>query len=417
MVNLFFKSKKYIFAVLNYQIMENLFRTYGRLLEATDLSFTRYLYPKINWDNRLIVIKGAKGVGKTTMILQHIKRSFPKPETALYVSLDNMWFANHSLTELVEYHYTHGGTHLFMDEVHKYKNWQQEVKNIYDSYPDYHLVLTGSSMLKINEHLTADLSRRYRGYTMEGLSFREYLQLEGVATLDVISFEDILKNHFTLASQITSKVKVLLYFERYLRTGFYPFYRDEGDGFFDRLQQTIENIVSEEIPSVGKIEYDSVYKAKQFLGILAETTPYTLNISSMCNVMQTSRNNALKLIDLLDSAALIRRLYAESSGVKMLVKPEKILFANTNLMYALSGKADAGTVRETFLASQLAPFYRIAMPQQGDLQVDDKWLFEVGGKKKKFSQIKDIEDSFVVSDDIEIGYGNKIPLWLFGLMY
>ena len=414
---MFFKSKKYIFAVLNYQIMENLFRTYGRLLEATDLSFTRYLYPKINWENRLIVIKGAKGVGNTTMILQHIKRSFPKPETALYVSLDNIWFANHSLTELVEYHYTHGGTHLFMDEVHKYKNWQQEVKNIYDSYPDYHLVLTGSSMLKINEHLTADLSRRYRGYTMEGLSFREYLQLEGVASLDVISFEDILKNHFTLASQITSKVKVLLYFERYLRTGFYPFYRDEGDGFFDRLQQTIENIVSDEIPSVGKIEYDSVYKAKQFLGILAETTPYTLNISSMCNVMQTSRNNALKLIDLLDSAALIRRLYAESSGVKMLVKPEKILFANTNLMYALSGKADAGTVRETFLASQLAPFHRLAMPQQGDLQVDDKWLFEVGGKKKKFSQIKGIEDSFVVSDDLEIGYGNKIPLWLFGLMY
>lgn len=397
--------------------MDNLYRTYGRLLAATDMGFTRYLYPTINWDNRLIVIKGAKGVGKTTMILQHIKRTFPNPEAALYVSLDNIWFANHTITELVEYHYTHGGTHLFMDEVHKYKNWQQEVKNIYDSYPDFHVVLTGSSMLKINEHLTADLSRRYRGYTMEGLSFREYLQLEGVANLDVVSLEDILQNHFSIASQITFKVKVLQHFERYLRTGFYPFYREEGDGFSDRLQQTIENIVGDEIPSVGNIEYDSVYKAKQFLGILAETTPYTLNISSMCNVMQTSRNNALKLIDLMDRAALIRRLYAESSGMKMLVKPEKILFANTNLMFALSPKADAGTVRETFLASQLAAFHRIAMPQQGDLQVDDKWLFEVGGKKKKFSQIKDVEGSFVVSDNIEIGYGNKIPIWLFGMMY
>ena len=189
--------------------MDNLYRTYGRLLAATDMGFMRYLYPTINWDNRLIVIKGAKGVGKTTMILQHIKRTFPNPEAALYVSLDNIWFANHTITELVEYHYTHGGTHLFMDEVHKYKNWQQEVKNIYDSYPDFHLVLTGSSMLKINEHLTADLSRRYRGYTMEGLSFREYLQLEGVANLDVVSLEDILQNHFSIASQITSQVKVL----------------------------------------------------------------------------------------------------------------------------------------------------------------------------------------------------------------
>ncbi|MBQ4386975.1 MAG: AAA family ATPase [Prevotella sp.] len=276
--------------------MDRLFKTYGRLLAETDLRFTRYLYEKINWDNRLIVIKGAKGVGKTTMILQHILRTFADKEKALYVSLDHLWFANHSVLDLAEYHYTHGGTHLFLDEVHKYKGWQQEVKNIYDSYPDMHIVVTGSSMLKLEESLVGDLSRRHRQYTLEGLSFREYLLLEQVAELPVLTLEQILENHFMEASQMTSKVKVLSYFEKYLVAGYYPFYKEEGDGFADRLQQVIDTIVTSEIPSVANIEYDSVYKAKQLLAILAETSPYTLNISSLCNTLQSSRNNVLKLV-------------------------------------------------------------------------------------------------------------------------
>lgn len=397
--------------------MDTLFKTYGRLLADTDLSFTRYLYNKINWDNRLIVIKGAKGVGKTTMLLQHIKRNFQQVEKALYVSLDNMWFANHTLLELAEYHYTHGGTHLFLDEVHKYKGWQQEVKNIYDSYPHLHLVVTGSSMLKIEESLTADLSRRHRTYTMEGLSFREYLKLEQVADLPVLSLETILNNHFTEASQITSKVKVLQHFEKYIESGYYPFYREEGDGFFDRLQQVIDTVVTTEIPAVSHIEYDSVYKVRQLLAVLAEMKPYTLNISSLCTTLQSSRNNVLKLLDLMDKAALVRRLYATNGGMNMLTKPEKILFYNTNLMHCLTPQVDSGTMRETYLASQVGVDHQLYMPNKGDLVVDDKWLFEVGGKRKDFSQIKDMKDSFVVSDNMEIGHGNKIPLWLFGLLY
>ena len=397
--------------------MDTLFKTYGRLLADTDLSFTRYLYDKINWDNRLIVIKGAKGVGKTTMLLQHIKRNFQQVEKALYVSLDNLWFANHTLLELAEYHYTHGGTHLFLDEVHKYKGWQQEVKNIYDSYPHLHLVVTGSSMLKIEESLTADLSRRHRTYTMEGLSFREYLKLEQVADLPVLSLETILNNHFTEASQITSKVKVLQHFEKYIESGYYPFYREEGDGFFDRLQQVIDTVVTTEIPAVSHIEYDSVYKVRQLLAVLAEMKPYTLNISSLCTTLQSSRNNVLKLLDLMDKAALVRRLYATNGGMNMLTKPEKILFYNTNLMHCLTPQVDSGTMRETYLASQVGVDHQLYMPNKGDLVVDDKWLFEVGGKRKDFSQIKDMKDSFVVSDNIEIGHGNKIPLWLFGLLY
>lgn len=397
--------------------MDRLFKAYGRLLAGTDMRFIRYIYDKINWDNRLIVIKGAKGVGKTTMLLQHIKRCFPNAEKALYASLDHLWFSTHTILELAEYHYTHGGTHLFLDEVHKYKGWQQEIKNIYDSYPKLHVVVTGSSMLKIEESLVADLSRRHRLYTMEGLSFREYLQLEQVAELPVVPIEEILHNHFTLASQITSEVKVLHHFEKYVKFGYYPFYREEGDGFFDRLQQVIDTIVTSEIPAVSNIEYDSVYKAKQLLAVLAEQTPYTLNISSLCNTLQSSRNNVLKLLDLMDKAALIRRLYASAEGMNTLTKPEKILFYNTNLMYCLTPKADTGTSRETYLASQLGVAHQLSMPAKGDIVADGRWLFEVGGKKKGFSQIKGVEESFVVADDMEIGYGNKIPLWLFGMMY
>ena len=397
--------------------MQRLFVTYGRLLAETDLKFTRYLYEKIDWNNRLIVIKGAKGVGKTTMLLQHIKRTFPEVQKALYASVDHIWFSTHTILELAEYHYTHNGTHLFLDEIHKYPNWQQEIKNIYDSYPQLHLVITGSSMLKLEESLTADLSRRHRLYTMEGLSFREYLALEGIADFPVLTLEDILANHFLKASEITSKTKVLPHFERYVRMGYYPFYKDDGDGFAERLQQVINTILENEIPAVSKIEYDSVYKAKQLLGILAEQIPYTMNISSICSTLEASRNNVLKLFDLMNKAALIRRLYSESKGMKMLNKPEKVLFNNTNIMYALSPNADSGTMRETFLASQISVGHSLSMPDKGDLTVDGAYTFEVGGKKKGFAQISDVKNSFVASDNIEIGMGNKVPLWLFGLLY
>ena len=397
--------------------MDRIYKTYGRLLAGTDLGFTRYLYDQINWDNKLIVIKGAKGVGKTTMLLQHILKTFPDKQKALYVSLDHIWFARHTLLDLAEYHYTHGGTHLFLDEVHKYKGWQQEIKNIYDSYPDLHVVVTGSSMLRLEESLVGDLSRRHRQYTLEGLSFREYLELEQVAHLPAFSLETVLNDHFMLASQITSKVKVLGHFEKYVEAGYYPFYREEGDGFSDRLQQVIDTIINTEIPSVSNIEYDSVYKAKLLLAVLAESSPYTLNISGLCNTLQASRNNVMKLLDLMDKAALVRRLYSADSGMNMLTKPEKVLFANTNLMYCLTPRAEDGTMRETFLASQLAVAHQLSMPTQGDLVADGRWLFEVGGKNKGFKQIKGVENSYIVSDKIDIGHGNKIPLWLFGMLY
>ena len=209
----------------------------------------------------------------------------------------------------------------------------------------------------------------------------------------------------------------LAYFDKYIKTGYYPFYREDGDGFDDRLQQVIDTIVTSEIPSISDVEYASVYKAKQLMAILAGQPPYTLNISSLCNTLQSSRNNVMKLIDLMDKAALIRRLYSEKESMNRLTKPEKVLFYNTNLMYCLNSSADAGTMRETYLASQLGLSHKLYAPNYGDLVVDGRWVFEVGGRGKGFSQIKNIKDSFVVGDNMEIGHGNKIPLWLFGMLY
>lgn len=396
--------------------MQRLLENYNRLLGDTSLAFIRYLEGSINWDNRLILIKGARGVGKTTLLLQHIRKSFPDTAKALYVSADYIWFANHTLIDLAEYHYTHGGTHLFIDEIHRYPNWQQEIKNIYDSYSHLNVVITGSSMLQL-EHSIADLSRRCRVYTMQGMSFREYLKLENIADFPVISLEDILQRHTQIASQMTSQVRILGHFDDYICRGYYPFYHEEGDGMSERLLQVINTVLNEDIPAVAQVEYDTVYKMRQLLAILSEQSPYTLNVSALARMLSTSTAQVLKLMDLLHKAAIIRRLYQKESGLKMMQKPEKILFDNTNIMCALSATADRGTMRETFFAGMLAKEHNISMPQAGDLLVDKKYLFEVGGRGKGYKQVANIPNSYVVNDGVDIGFENKIPLWLFGMMY
>ena len=379
------------------------------------MDFTRYLYGQINWDNRLILLKGPKGVGKTTMLLQHIKRTFPNVDKAFYASADNSWFATHTIVDLAEYLVSHGVTHLFLDEVHKYNNWDKHIKEVYDSFPKLHIVITGSSMLQLNE-TEADLSRRCRTYTMQGLSFREYLKLEEVAQLSVLTLEDVLQKHMTIAAHISNQLPVMKHFESYLAHGYYPFYKEEGDGFPERLENVVNTVIQVEMPSVAKISYELVYKIKIMLGVLAEQSPFTLNVSNLAVKLGTSRDSVYKMLDLLQKAGLIRRLYQKSSGMKLLQKPEKILFDNTNLMVALSPHTDIGTLRETFVANMLAS-HRLSMPEVGDVLVDDKYLFEVGGRKKNYRQIADYSSSFVVADGIDVGIGNKIPLYLFGMLY
>ena len=392
-----------------------LYTVSNRRVSQIDLSYKRPIYYQINWDNRLIGIKGPKGVGKSTLLLQHIKETFSDLSKILYVSLDNMWFASNSLIDLVEYHYTHGGTHIFLDEIHKYKHWQDAIKNIYDDYPDLHIVYTGSSILKLKAG-DGDLSRRMRSYEMTGLSFREYMAFEGKLQYRVISLEDLLNNHVTIASEIVSKVKILPAFESYLKEGYYPFYKEEGDGYLSRVQEVITQTIDMDIPAVEEVEYGTLQKLKKLLMILAVQLPFIPRMNELYHELETNREQGLKLLSLLEDAKLISMLKTPVKALKHLSAPDKLYLDNPNMMYALSEKVDIGTVRETFFNNQLSVNNKVSLPPKGDFKVDDRFLFEVGGRKKSFDQIKDEPDSFLAIDSVEIGNGNRIPLWLFGFL-
>ncbi|MCQ2205985.1 MAG: AAA family ATPase [Bacteroidaceae bacterium] len=399
------------------QSMEELYRTSNRMVARTPTEFHRYLYDKIAWDARMVAIKGARGVGKTTMMLQRIKETFAdSPEKALYVSMDNLWFKAHSLSDVVEYHYTHGGTHIFIDEIHKYGHWQTLVKNIADEYPDLHVVYTGSSMLRIDSG-EGDLSRRQLVYVLRGLSFREYLSFEGILQMPAFSLPELLQHHQHYAMQITGSLRILAHFETYLDHGYYPFYKRDAEGFDQRLQAVARAVLYEDLPSVEDVTYETVRKVQQMLVILAEHVPQTPNMNELYAQLETNRNQGLKMLYLLERAAMLSLLSSEKKSMKQLAKPDKILMDNPNLMYALSVKAQTGTVREVFFHNQLSAVAEVNYPRKGDFLVDHRYLFEVGGRKKSFEQIKDVPDSFLAVDGVETGHGNRIPLWLFGFLY
>lgn len=397
--------------------LDEILRIYNRRLQGTPEGFKRYLIDKIDWRDNLIAIKGAKGTGKTTMLLQHIKESFTDKDKALYLSLDNLWFETHSINDLVEYHYTHGGTHLFLDEVHYYSKWKTLIKNINDDYPGLHVVYTGSSMLKIDSGV-ADLSRRQLPYTLHGMSFREYLLYEGLAEMEPISLDLLLRDHRRIAEDILSNgMKILPAFGEYLRYGYYPFYKSVYSGFEIRLQQVVNHVLENDYPIIEGVEQSTIRKTKRMFMILAEQVPQTPNMSNLYNELETDRNQGLKMLYALEKAGLLALLSDKPKHIDKLSRPEKIFMDNSNLMYAYAMAPNIGTVRETFFLSQLAVDHSVTYPAKGDFLVDGKYLFEVGGRKKSFEQIKDVADSYLAVDDTEIGHHNRIPLWMFGLLY
>jgi hypothetical protein len=404
---------------MEYQDIVPLINQFNNKLSEVNLDFKRYLHEKINWNSRLIGIKGARGVGKSTLILQHIKEHFPDLQTVFYASLDDLWFRTHSLTELVAYLYTHGITHLFLDEVHKYSDWSLNIKNLYDNFPKLHIVYTGSSMLEI-DHSKVDLSRRQVLYTMAGLSFREYLEFEGVvSSMPSLRIEQLLRSHVQIAMEMVSKTSVLQHFDRYLEMGYYPFYRDADSviDYHSRLREVVNVVVESDMPAVSEITYATVQKAKQLLMVIAPNVPLMPNISRLSQELEVTPSQCLKILYLLDRAGLLMLLTKEQKDYKHLSKPGKIFLGNGNLMYALSNTVNLGTCRETFFANQLIALGQLTMPEKGDFLLDNHYLFEIGGSSKDFRQIANIPDSYLAIDDIEIGHRNRIPLWMFGLLY
>lgn len=398
--------------------METLISTYRKLIAMEKSSFKRYLHDEIDWNERLNSIVGARGTGKTTMLLQHIRDNFPDKEKAVYVSLDNLWFSRNRLIDFAEQFSMYGGTHLFIDEVHKYPDWSIELKNCYDNFPELKIVFTGSSVLEIYKS-DVDLSRRAVKYDLHGLSFREFLSLENVLDIEPFSLDDILKNHVEIADEIRQKLRILPHFKRYLQHGYYPIYKEGLRNYFLKLQNVVNTTIEKDLPSIEKIDYIGVHNVKKLLMILASLVPFSPNIEKLSGEMKLNRASTLKYLHYLDKTMMTNQLLVPNKGMSLLTKPEKVYLNNSNLIFALSAdaKPNEGNIRETFFLNQLKVKHKVNVPKAGDFLVGGKYIFEVGGRGKTFTQIRNIPESFVAADDIEIGIGNKIPLWLFGLIY
>lgn len=396
--------------------LQPLFDNYHRKLAKINLRFKRYLYSQINWKARLIGIKGPRGVGKTTMLLQHILENYEDVDKTLYASLDDLWFSSHTLMELIDWAYQHGITRLYLDEVHRYDQWSINLKNIYDNYPDMSIVYTSSSLL-IMDNANVDLSRRQTIYTLYGMSFREFLSYEGIINLDAVTFDDLLNNHVRYAIQITKDIKVTPLFESYLEYGYYPFYRESIEDFPIRLRETISVVIENDLPAVENVSFETVQKVKRLLMIISERVPFEPNMSELWGLLATNNELGLRMLYALDKAQILGLLTSKPKNYRYLYKPDKIFLGNSNLMHVLCPRVDKGNERETFFYSQLRVSNEIKYPKKGDFYVNDKYLFEVGGRRKTFEQIKDISDSFLAVDDTEVGHGSRIPLWMFGLLY
>jgi uncharacterized protein len=396
--------------------MEKIYDLHSVYLKKTKLTFRRYLMDEINWSGKLIAIKGAKGVGKTTMILQYIKENFTGNE-ALYVSMDSLLVKPYTIFEIAEHHVNRGGTHLFIDEIHKYTDWSREIKTIHDLYSDLHVVFSGSSVLQIYKSF-ADLSRRAVSYNLEGLSFREFLELETGNKFENYQIGDILKNHITIAEGIIEKVNVFKYYENYLKHGYYPFYLESIRDFNQKLENVINNSLDVDLPFMLEINVHNIFKIKKLLYILATQLPFQPNITKLAESLELNRNTLNNYLYYLSESKLLSLMTDAGKSYSTLSKPEKIYMQNTNLIYAISGESvNKGTLRELYFLNQVSAKYDVNFTKMGDFIVDNKNVFEVGGSQKSFKQIADLPDSYLAIDDVQIGRSNKIPLWLFGFLY
>jgi predicted AAA+ superfamily ATPase len=378
--------------------------------------YRRFLYDKIDFSERMIGIIGARGAGKTTLLLQYLSQQ-THPKETLYLIGDHPLVVSEGLYGIADAFQKIGGRVLIIDEIHKIKNFETDLKLIYDSFFNLQVIFTGSSAVAL-DHAKADLSRRAMIYLLPVLSFREYLELETGEVFDSYTLDEILVNHEATAIDILSKVKPLAYFDTYLQEGVYPFYHDNKNNYIPKLLSATMQVLSTDLPAIYAIEHDKINSLKKMLIMLCQSEPYDINISKLCGAVELNQKTLYKYLGILQSAGLIRILGAKSSGISIISKPEKLYLDNTNLFQIFCDTPKQGTFRETFFASALSYNHSLGYPKTGgDFIVDERYTFEVGGRHKTKKQIKQVEQSFIVSADIEIGVINKIPLWLFGFLY
>lgn len=389
--------------------MERLQATFDKLLRETTSKFHRYMYNRIDWEARVVGILGPRGVGKTTMILQYIKEKLPRKET-LYVVAEDLYFSTHTLLDLADDFARKGGRYLFIDEIHKYQGWSRELKLIYDYHSELHVCFTGSSVLDISQGVS-DLSRRALTYKMQGLSYREYMELFHDIVLPTYSLEEIIAQEV----EIPQGFLPLKYFQDYLKRGYYPF-RDNN--FEQYILQVVNAAIEMDIPQYADLSIATIRKLKQLLAIVAKSAPFKPNFTQIGGQIEVSRNNVADLCAWIEKAGLISQLRESTGGILGLGKVEKIYLDNTTLVYALGEQnVETGTIRETFFFSQMRVENTVTSSPVSDFIVNGTYTFEVGGKKKGKRQIKDVDNAYIAKDDIETGYGNIVPLWMFGMTY
>lgn len=392
-------------------MLENLKNYQINYLRALKSVYKRYIHTEVDFKKRLIGIIGARGVGKTTFLLQYLKENSLPLTKKLYFSADSIGID--SLFDIAYDFSNEGGELLIIDEIHKYPNFEIELKKIYDML-DLKVIFSGSSAIKL-DHSKGDLSRRAFMYYMKGLSFREFIELKTGKSLPIFHIEDVLDKHQTIAHKITAEIKPFEFFKEYLRSGYYPFYFEDKDGYLIKLKETINTVIEVDIPSIFPIDYDKIINLKKLVQLVCQSKPFKINIKELANKIGINDYKTLyKYMKYLERGKVLSLIRPLAKGDTIFVKPSKLYLANTNLHYAYCEKVEIDTIREVFFMSMLDG---LNTSKNGDFIINNKYTLELGGKNKGYKQIRDIPDSFIVSDDIEIGSGNKIPLWLFGFLY
>ena len=404
-----------------YNIMEKLYTLHDSYISRVPMAFTRSLMEKINWNSRLIGIKGPKGVGKSTLMQQYIRKNFNDGDRhVLYCSADAGYFTEHTLVETATRFVQSGGTTLFIDEIHKYENWSRELKEIYDLFRDLHVVVSGSSLIRFNDG-QADLSRRLVEYEMPGLSFREYLWFETGLKIEPITIDQLLADPAAFCIGIVRQLRPLEHFGNYMKTGYYPFYFEEKGVYQSKVQAVVNYIIESELTAYRNLEIGNTRKVKALLQVLSQIVPYQVDISKISRNIGIQRPTTLKYMKHLEEAKLIQRLFTDLETTSDLQKPDKILLDNPNLIYTLSSvEPEIGTVRECFFCNQLVgASHKVEYGgmKTGDFKIDGSRVIEVGGPDKGFSQVKNEKEGYVAADGIESATFRKIPLWAFGFLY
>jgi len=395
--------------------MDELFSYQAEILKTVKLDFVRFLYPRIFWDERIVGIKGPRGSGKTTLLLQKLKTTATgEKASSLYVTIEHPWFLVHSLFETAQEFYRNGGRTLFIDEIHKYKEWSRELKVLYDGFPELKIVFSASSAIEIYKG-EADLSRRAIAFELPGMSFREYLNFVHGFMFEPLGLKAIVENHAEHAIFVNNQAPVIKLFREYLKSGYLPMTKFVKQQLYPvYLFNTINTVLEQDLQLTENLTATAVFKLKKLLGILAQSVPFEPNIADIATKAGISRTSVYEFLTLLERARIINFLVRDQFGISALQKPDKIFFENSNLIYAVDPNPNLGTVRETFFLNQMKNSgLKTNFPKAGDFFVDNAYTFEIGGKNKKSKD----ENLILVKDDIEIGFGKTIPLWLFGFLY